>query len=581
MLRRRDAGGNVIEERYFEEHGEAAFISEGYAGWRAILDARGRQLEIMYLGKAGEPVVSKKGYASWTGEYDDLGGRPIVTHLLDLWKRPAVRSYVGVSGWRSTFDPWSNEVERMYLDWNDDPAISLRGEAGWRAEYDRTGRQTKLAYLTPDRRAALHTWDSQPAIMDSGFATQTWTYDAHGNRLDEAYFGIDEEPVMSPDGWSRAAYEYDDLGRLVRTSYFDAAGRPARWQGKYHTVTQRYDERGNITERRYFDVDRETTVTGSASRTTIAYDEYDRVKELIEYYEHTTVRTVTTWNARGQEIRRDTYEVDGAPVKLGATEYRYDAWGNSIEEHHLDPHDQPVATRDEPCATTTRRFSERQDLLEIRCLGVDGQLSRHLSNGAARIEYVYGRPGEQLSESYFDEQYRPFTTADGFAGILYEYDPAGREIAHTYLDVRGAAVVVAAAGYARMIRRYDREGNAVELGLFLTDGRPVRPVTWITSEFDARRRRIRERYFGHDPASPGASTGTHPALLLGNGQHETVYEYDELGRVRELRYLDARGQPTRGYARALDPSGQLCWRWVARYSVDGRLTGYGACEQAR
>jgi len=68
------------------------------------------------------------------------------------------------------------------------------------------------------------------------------------------------------------------------------------------------------------------------------------------------------------------------------------------------------------------------------------------------------------------------------------------------------------------------------------------------------------------------------ARLRGDGQNQTLYKYDEVGNLQELRYLDAQGRPTRGYAADFDDSWRLCGRWLAQYGTNGKLDGKGECQ---
>jgi YD repeat-containing protein len=115
---------------------------------------------------------------------------------------------------------------------------------------------------------------------------------------------------------------------------------------------------------------------------------------------------------------------------------------------------------------------------------------------------------------------------------------------------------------------YDLRGNAIEKSYYLANDSPTRPVARVESEYNELGWKTVDLYYG--PAGKRA-------LLRGNGQNQTVYKYDELGNLRELRYLDGQGRPTRGYAADFDDSWRLCGRWVAQYGADGTLDGKGVC----
>jgi hypothetical protein len=129
---------------------------------------------------------------------------------------------------------------------------------------------------------------------------------------------------------------------------------------------------------------------------------------------------------------------------------------------------------------------------------------------------------------------------------------------------------MAKRGYARLTMAYDARGNQVEEAYFVADGTPLKPMARMESEFDKLGRKTLDRYLGPDG---------QPALLRGDGQHITLYEYDPFGNVRALRYLDTQKQPTHGYARFFEKDPEPCGRWVAIYNEDGTRASTGTCQK--
>lgn len=577
LQRKRDIWWNITEEHYYDDDGDPVITSDGSAGWRGTFDTRGQEIERVFLGKSGEAVLGKDGYAGSLAEYDDLGRRTTV-HYLDLTMKPVVNAADGVAGWNARYDAWGNRVKLEYFDLDGKPATSVHGEAGWRAEYDRNGHQTKCQYIAAKGVPTLRAWNDDAHFTGQGYALVTRTFDAHGDLLGEAYFGVHDERVARPGSWSYATYAYDDLGRLARGSYFGAKDEPAKLDG-YHTLTTKHDEHGNAVEIRYLDSDDKTPVRSNAgfARQMRVYDQNHRTIEVTTFGTHDELvtqgdddhRGVITWDSHGRQTRYEMWSLEKPPHRVGAIEYRYDRWGNLVEERNLDADEQPRVTRNQRCPIKRWRFSDRQELVEVSCLGPRGTLLSALDNGAARIVLGYGRPGEKLKEAYYDERDRPFTTKDRFASIKYKVDPLGRVVEKTYVDARGNQVLTA-GGYARAVYSYDTRGDEIEGAYFLANDTPTVPVAKEESEFDALGREVLDRYLG-----PGGK----PALLSGRGQHVTLYDYDDYGNVLALHYRDARGRPTRGFARGFDGSWQLCFRWIAHYDENGRMTGNGECQQ--
>jgi hypothetical protein len=577
VKRQRDLWWNIVEEHYYDDRGTPVAISEGAAGLRSTFDARGEEIERVLLGKTSEAVLGKDGYTRWKAEYDDLGRR-VAMHYFDPLGDPVLNVSDGVAGWRAHYDSSGREVEHWHLGFQDRRIHSIHGEAGWRVKYDRWGHQIRRTYLDTKGDPVLHAWNDDERFTGAGYALVTWAFDGRGQLAKEAYFGIHEERIVRHDGWSYATYIRDDREREIKRSYFGARDEPAKNHG-YHTVISRHDDSGEH-EISYLDIDDKTPILSNQrfTRMVLRYDQSNNVIDETVFGVHGEPvlandgahHTHYTRDSHGRIARIDDWGSEDPPNKLSATEFRYNSLDDRTEERHLDENDRPVATQSDACAIRRWRFSERQELLEEFCLGARGDLALGLDNGAAHVVYRYGRPGQRISEFYYDAAGAPFTTEERFAAVKYQVDLSGRTIEVTYVDAKGNQVHTT-HGHARRIAMYDELGNLRESAFFEADDRPSTPVAKIVSEYDALRRKVREVYLG---------PGSKPTRLNGHAQHVTLYDYDDYGNLRSLRYLDMQGRPTRGYALNVVASDtlQLCGRWVARYDEDGKLVGDGECQ---
>lgn len=584
VKRVRDVRGNIIEERYFDERDQPVITEDGHAGWRATLDSQGQEIERSYLGTSGEPAFGKNGIAGWKAEYNELG-RQTATHYLDPAGKPVVRVTDGIAGSMSNFDQWGNEIEKRYFDLDGKPAISFQGDAGWQATYDRRGHQTMRRYIDLSGAPTLHSWDDVQRFTGRGYAIVNQAFDPYGNLIEKEYLGRDGERVADPTGEWRGKYEYDDRGRPLRQSYFGTKNEAVKIIYGYHSKVVVYDDSDRSEETRYLGVDGEHLVECDQGYARIVQtrDPYGRVVrkqvfgtsgERVTWRDDDAHLVVTTWDERGRATRNEYWGKLDPPNRLGANEYRYDNWSNRSEERHLGPNRTLRTTDKELCAVRVWRYSERQELLEEECRGVNGALSPNLAQRIAHIVYAYDQPGNLISETYYDQDNHPFIIANGYAGVRYGYDVLGRKTEERYVDETDRPVNTR-LGYARLTIVYD--GRRVEEAYFLKDytsvkpgDTPVKPVARVESVLDKLGRKTLDRYLG---------PGGQPALLGGDGQHITLYEYDPFGNVRALRYLDTNKQPTHGYARFFEEAPQLCSRWVAIYNDDGKLAKNGQCEQ--
>lgn len=576
--RQRDLWWNIVEEHHYDGQGASVTTGDGSAGWRATFDARGEEISRVLLGKVDEEVLGKDGYASWRAEYDDRGRRTVM-HYLDLSGSLVLNVEDGVAGWRARYDGLGREIEHSHLGLDDKPTHSIHGEAGWRTEYDRWGNQVRRQYVDTTGGPTLHTWNDHERFTGRGYALITREFDAQGQLLREAYFGVRGERIARPEGWSYTMHTRDDRGRERKRSYFGVHDEPAKDNG-LHTVLWGYDDHGNE-EVSYLDDDDATPILSNErfTRMVVSYDQDHNVVDVKVFGvngEPTVAsdgayHTVFTRDSHGRVTRTDSWGSEDPPNKLDAIVFLYDGQGNLTEQRHLDASDRPVATEGDACAVRRWRFSDRQELLEENCLDARSELSSALDSGAASIAYRYGRPGQRIEEVYFDAHGHPFTTREGFASIHHRVDGSGRTIETAYFDAHGNQVRTT-RGYARLVATYDERGDLREQAFFQADDRPSIPVAKIVSEYDALRRTVKEAYFG-----PGGK----PARLNSDGQHVTLYDHDDYGNLGSLRYLDVHGRSTRGYAREyVTGTWRLCGRWVPHYNDDGQLVGDGECQQA-
>jgi len=206
-------------------------------------------------------------------------GRKTVVHYLDLARQPVADANDGIVGWTAHYDAWGHQIEVTYLGLDGKPTHSIHGETGWRASYDSRGNQRGVQYFDLKGALTLHAWNDTP-FTGQGYAQITYTVDAHGNRVEEAYWGVHEERVARPGSWSYARSTYNDLRQLTRQSYFGAQGEPTKPNG-HHTTTWGYDKQGNAVDVRYFDMDETTPILSNEKIAHIVWT-YDQQRHIVE-----------------------------------------------------------------------------------------------------------------------------------------------------------------------------------------------------------------------------------------------------------------------------------------------------------
>lgn len=199
---------------------------------RMTYDERGNQTSIAYYDAAGQPTLVG-GVFRKTSSYDDAG-------------RLTRESFAGVDGQlrrdgsaviARSCDTAGNEVETSYLDGLGHPLDQAGLCARVLREFDGASRETSTTCVGPG---------GVPLVGSAaGFARHTARYDAHGNRVDDAYFDAAGKPMMGPIGYASLHVEYDGAANPTEIVWRDAEGRARRPEGGCGHVRVEWDEGRN------------------------------------------------------------------------------------------------------------------------------------------------------------------------------------------------------------------------------------------------------------------------------------------------------------------------------------------------
>ena len=414
---------------------------------------------------------------------------------------------------------------------------TLKGCARVSWEYDDKGKLCQRGYFVPDgkggcalrRRAdaanrtleeAFFTPEGRPTLHKEGWHRWTARYDEQGNRVKEAYFGLDGRPKARVDegifkGCARLTWEYDAKGKLRQRGYFvpdgkggcllrrraDAAdhtleeasftpeGRPTLHKDGYHRWTARYDERGNRVEVAYFGLDGKPCLHKQGyHRATRHYDE------------------------RGHQVERAYFGPEGKPCLYKNSYHRvasrYDQRGKLAEWACFGLDGKPCLDKD-GTHRWTYRYNERGKLIDEAFFGLDGlpaaRVDEGTLKGCARLTWEYDAKGKLRQRGYF--------VPDGKGGCVLRRraDAANRSLELGYFTLAGRPIL-GKNGYHRFTARYDARGKLNEVAYFGLDGKPCLHKDgyhrW-TNRYDERGNRVEEAYFGLD-GKPAARMARDP-----------------------------------------------------------------------
>ena len=181
--------------------------------------------------------------------------------------------------------------------------------------------------------------------------------------------------------------------------------------------------------------------------------------------------------------------------------------------------------------------------------------------------YVITKQGNQITESYLNENREPVKQLGGYYSIIRELDDRGNEIRISYLDINGTPVVTS-SGYAISERTFDLQNRILTERYYDDRYNPIRTYSMGYGRlnlYDNEENNIEVQYLNEQgiveetPAGFAIlkrsydyrgrvaeefycdKNGHSVSLTLGqNGLHK---EYDEFGRVCLLLYLNADGDP--------------------------------------
>ena len=372
VTRRTDDRGNIIEERFFGLDDRPTVVKNGYARVTMKYDRQNNQTEIANFGLKDEPVLHKQGHWKIRRQFDTRGNA-IKEVYIDRDDQPM--KVDGIAKIKMTYDPQGNKIEIAYFGLEDEPVLH-REDGNWKVlrKYDSRGNRTEQTYR--DRN------DSPMKV--NGVAKIKWTYDARGNTIATAFFGLKDERVRGVEGVWKIVRQFDVRGNETEEAYFDPSRKPMLVNGVARITTQ-YDNRGNTIALASFDQENKPTphkksydgfTVAVVARTTFRYD--DRGNEIeAAYFDKDgrpalifgVAKTTAKHDPRGNEVERRFLDPDGKPT-LNAYGYakltrEYDSRGNKITEAYFDQKENPIVSRKYGCHKKHWKYDDRNDQIDV------------------------------------------------------------------------------------------------------------------------------------------------------------------------------------------------------------------------
>ncbi len=233
---------------------------------------------------------------------------------------------------------------------------------------------------------------------------------------------------------------------------------------------------------------------------------------------------------------------------------------STIEENGLQYH-----------SSQLRKISTKDENAEIiNFINAYGQSVVAADVGYATAVITYDENARL--EQYFDEKSMPIRRSSGYYAVFREYDDSGNNIRNTYLDEQGNPFVTL-SGYAIVERQYNSSNQLISERYYNAEGQPaistsdaygkinifgddgeIRRTIYIDASDNPVMTKqgyaiISFSYYTSDGPENGKVENEfyfdekNNPVSLSLGEYGVHKEYDDLGRINVLTYLDADGNP--------------------------------------
>jgi hypothetical protein len=245
-------------------------------------------------------------------------------------------------------------------------------------------------------------------------------FDARGNEIAEAYFGLSGEPVLSSNSAHLIIDEFDARGNVSARSYYGASGQAILYDGLHHRHEHVFDTKGNRLSEAYFGV--------AGEPVSDSYGVHRYVSEV---------------DAAGNRTSLATFGPQGKPVLnnngIHRAEQAFDALGNLTAQAVFGIAGEPVTGANGVHRTTYERDDEG-NLLTTRFEGIEGiPLFGGEPPAVRAVVQEHDARGNVVVEAYFDAAGAPVADRNGHERIEITYGPSGRrEADHYFTDADDA-----------------------------------------------------------------------------------------------------------------------------------------------
>ena len=441
-----DLRGNLLSIQFYNENIDPFFVEDSIFSIQFIFDSLNNIISKFNYGINNKTVIDKKGFSGQKFKYHEIG-RVSEESFFGLNQLPTVNSH-GVHKMIYEFDSYDFTNAELYLNENDEPTEDYSGAHRYEFEYvyDDEGYGKKLikAYdknlnfigideeielegetikyrivLNDNSLIIKESWfDSltKPMEFNEGFHKVEYNYNLNDILVEERYFDLKNQLKFIPaKGYAKKTIRVDDTLNLEREiRYFDQNLKLCLNLDSIAVVKLKYNSSNLLVERILLD-EFENPITNI----NCFYKElnnYDLSGNLIEtaYYNS---KNKLMEDRFGFAIYRFVYDgfllkeksfyskkkklkLDNKNVAIYV--FEHDTNGNLIKEQYKNCKKIFTETIDS-VASISISYYPNQLIKNIEARNLIGDLVNTELEGkiCARIEYVYGTEGNEISIKYF------------------------------------------------------------------------------------------------------------------------------------------------------------------------------------
>lgn len=196
---------------------EPIFILGGYCGIHIDYDENKREIQRIYLDDSGNPITTLDGYSVIQTKYDEKDNPvKIRYYILRDGDLLPIRHLHGNHGYDSVFDKNGNEIERHFVDENEQPTSIVSGVYGKRIVYD----------VDTFRKVTISNIDTNGELMadKDGYVTEQIIYDKNGLPTINLSLDKNGRPWRRPDGTYGNIDKIDFSQNIIETYNIDENG---------------------------------------------------------------------------------------------------------------------------------------------------------------------------------------------------------------------------------------------------------------------------------------------------------------------------------------------------------------------